>query len=68
MKLYAFQPDGHGEYSFFVIADSKEQALKLIKSHCKDKGINEYNHRGIDTDYYIVSELEPYQVIDNPND
>ena len=30
MKLYAFQPQGHGEQSFFTIAKSEEEAIKAL--------------------------------------
>lgn len=30
MKLFGFQPKGHGEYSFFTTAETKEEAIEKI--------------------------------------
>ncbi len=71
MKLYAFQPQGHGEQSFFTIAKSEEEAIKAVKKHIDThypKGsLNEYDAYGFGTDYYKMTVIEEGQVVENNN-
>lgn len=72
MKLYAFQPTGHGQKSFFVMAESEQEAkyaigTYLIDAFFKDK-LSKYDFEGWDTDYYTLTVLELWQVIMNGND
>jgi len=75
MKLYAFQPDGHGPSSFFVMAQSTEDAKEAI-----DRFINEIK-QDIDgrqhqlqlrsdwtTTEYMLTVCEQRDVITNDND
>ncbi len=66
IKLYVWQPDGHGEYSFFVAAKSKEEATAAIERYRgKDNLHNKSDGWG--TDYYSLTVLEVGQVITNDN-
>lgn len=40
LKLFCFQPKGHGEYSAFVMANSEEEARKFI-----DKAVVDHNKK-----------------------
>ena len=64
MKLYAFQPEGHGPLSFYVVAESEEDARNrisehLLKHHTKD-GKRTYNAEG----FYKVTVAEIGEVLE----
>lgn len=64
MKLYAFQPDGHGEQSFFVMAESEHEAKGFVDAYI------EANNPDCDrwgTDYYKMTVLDRGEVIENDN-
>ena len=42
MKLYAWYPEGHGSWSFFVMEETKEDAVKAIKQFIKDSKESNY--------------------------
>jgi hypothetical protein len=72
-KLYAFQPQGHGEYSFFVAANSEAEAIeavtKLVKEeYTRKEGGLMYEAGGWGTDYYKMTVVEQGQVVINCND
>lgn len=71
MKLYAFYPNGHGQFSFFVMADSEENArIKVTehikKNHTKDDVIN-YEAQGWGTDYYKCVVADENTILENDN-
>jgi hypothetical protein len=71
MKLYAFQPQGHGEQSFFTIAKSEEEAVKAVERYI-EKRYKKSNHfpweaAGWGTDYYKMTVLEEGEVVENDN-
>lgn len=68
MKLYSFCPSGHGELSFYIIAKSKEDAIKRIKAYIKDNNLDEYDYYGFGTDYYQITVTEPNCVLTSCND
>ena len=75
VRLFAWQPKGHGEYSFFVAATSEDEARKAVNDYIalhkgKDDGhyLNDYEIGGWETDYYKLTVLNPGQVITNCND
>ena len=76
MKLYAFQPKGHGQKSFFVIAESEQQAREFISNKIAELLANgedgfdysDYEFQGWGTDYYRLEILEVGQVVLNDND
>ena len=79
MKLYAFQPNGHGQFSFFVAAESEEAARAAVDTHIQNRqlGIGDkdewdylsaYDVKGWGTDYYRVTAVDPLTVISNAND
>jgi len=71
MKLYAYQPKGHGEYSFFTIAESEEEAKKAVDKYIAEtlteNATVKYEARGWGTDYYRLTVLKAGQVIENDN-
>ncbi len=72
MKLYAFQPRGHGELSFFTIAENDAQAIANVQKvidekHTKD-GKLEFEARGWGTDYYEMTIVGVNGVICNDNE
>ena len=74
-SLYAWQPKGHGEYSFFVAASSKAEAIKAIEKYIEehmdkddDHYLDEYNIKGWGTDYYDLTILPIGEAITNSND
>ena len=80
MKLYAFQPRGHGEFSFFVCAASEEEARQAVDAHIRQRkqqhvlAIERCDYEsdcraaGWGTDYYELTVFEPGQVAENDND
>lgn len=77
MKLYAFQPRGHGELSFFVCAASEDEARAAVEAEiARRKAISPWTPEKIDgfdvhgwgTDYYTLTVCEPGKVISNDND
>jgi len=83
LKLYAFQPDGHGPSSFFVVTGSVEDAyarvMKYVKDH-PDTQFTDYHYHGIELPYtkrlapnkvsngsYTLTISSPGEVIDNDN-
>ena len=76
MKLYAWQPRGHGELSWFVMADSEQAALDAINAEMTrrkalpfidDESIGEYECGGWGTDYYRLTVAGCGEVITNEN-
>lgn len=76
MKLYAWQPSGHGELSFFVIAESEDAARSAVQAHIEnglkkksflDGGISAYEVGGWGTDYYRLTVAEVDVVLTNNN-
>ncbi len=84
MKLYAWQPKGHGETSFFVMAENEDQAREYVEAEIA-KGWyyyaddateaaygqlprNDYSTDGWGTKYYTLTVADVGQVITNDND
>jgi len=75
MKLFAFRPNGHGEDSFFTIAESEEQARENIEKiilsgnsiYGKSKEGYPINCSGWNTDYYTLTVYEIGEVAINSN-
>lgn len=72
MKLYAWKPNGYGEYSFFVCAGNEQQARTVVDAHIEslkdDEYFSDYVTSGWGTDYYELTVVEPLNVITNCND
>jgi len=79
MKLYAWQPQGHGELSWFVCAESEADARAAVDreiarrmdlpAHDLDRlHPDSMEISGWGTDYYVLRVLEPLQVIYNCNE
>ena len=57
MKLYAWRPDGHGQLSFFVMAESEQAARAAVEAaveRIRGDG-RRYDVDGWGTDYYELS-------------
>jgi hypothetical protein len=71
MKLYAFQPKGHGEMSAFVMAESEQEARARIREAANAEEARRgwpVDLDGFDTDYYQIHALGPGEVVLNDND
>ncbi len=69
VMLYAWQPKGHGQYSFFVAAESEEEARKAVEKHMEeDEYIGSYEIDGWQTDYYELTVLPVGVATSNAND
>jgi hypothetical protein len=69
MKLYAWQPKGHGQYSFFVCAENEDAAHHAVDVEVKrlrDEGSN-YETDGWPSDYWELRIIEPETAIFNDN-
>ena len=70
MKLYAWRPDGHGQLSFFVMADS-EQAARAAVDAAVERILREgrrYDVDGWGSDYYELSVYAAGEVAEHYND
>lgn len=70
MKLYAWKPDGHGELSFFVMAESEAQAVACVEKEIdRMRASGKYCYfEGWGTDYYILTVVGPGVVVINENE
>jgi hypothetical protein len=69
VMLYAWQPKGHGQYSFFVAATSEEEARIAVEKHmAEDEYIDDYETEGWGTDYYELTILPVGVATSNAND
>lgn len=77
MKLFAFTPKGHGQQSFFVMANSEEEARHAVQNKINellagrgDDGCSysDYDFEGFGTDYYRLDVYELNHVALNSND
>lgn len=81
IKLYIFEPRGHGSLSFFVMAETEEEAFRLIDSEIERRlklkprdndyirnHLNDYACSGWGTEYYDLSVIEPGMVFTHTND
>lgn len=67
MKLFAFQPEGHGQISLFVMAETPDAAREACIRHIGNR-MRDYDYRGWGTDHYEMRELAVGEVVENPND
>ena len=75
VKLYSWQPNGHGQYSFFVASESLEDAnmalQKYIDEHIDkddEEYLDGYSIDGIGTDYYKLTISDVGTIVSNAND
>lgn len=70
MNLYAFQPSGYGQYSFFVMAENEDEAHRAIERYIEDTFDSTCNlpYAGFGTDVYKLTVLNRGEVIANAND
>lgn len=77
MNLYAWQPKGHGELSFFVMAETLDDAIRFVKTeidrrknleYFEDDFITEYEFGRFGTDYYDLTVVGVGVVLINNND
>lgn len=78
MRLYAWQPNGHGEYSWFVMAENEKAAREAVEREMDRRRsipagsgdldrITEYECGGWGTDYYTLTIADPGVVLANDN-
>lgn len=70
MKLFAFQPKRYGQYSFFVMAESENEAFRAVEKYIAENFDSTCNlpYAGFGTDSYKLTVLDCGQVISNAND
>lgn len=73
MKLYAYQPNGHGQQSFFVMAENEQAAKAAVENKIetlleKSNWFSYYHFEGWNTGFYILTEVGAGEVILNDND
>jgi hypothetical protein len=77
LRLFAFQPSGHGEPSFFVLASSEDEARKAIdarvaevyaSSEHEPYGYDAWKDNSYGPDYYQLTVVSRGEVIENDND
>lgn len=70
IKLFAFQPTGYGQYSFFVMAASEGEALQSVERYIEENfgSTCSYPYAGFGTDGYKLRVLGRGEVIVNAND
>jgi hypothetical protein len=66
IKLYAWQPDGHGSLSFFVAAGSEAEARAAIQQHIADEKIDNYECGGWPSDFDLIV-VDVGEVVTNDN-
>ena len=69
VKLYAWRPSGHGEYSFYVASTSEEAARIAVQAEVDDlRKRDVYGASGWGTDYYTLECVGLNEVMTNDND
>lgn len=70
MKLFAWQPDGHGEDSFFVMAENEAAAREAVEAFIRQpRSARDYvAASGWGTDYYKLTVADEGQVLTNLNE
>jgi serine protease inhibitor ecotin len=77
LRLFAWQPKGHGEMSIFVLAENEVEAIaaveaEMLRQEALDEDDDNYytcgSFNGWGTDYYVLTVAEPGQVIFNYNE
>lgn len=71
MELYSFKPDGHGQFSFFVMAETETEAIIAIEKERKKH--DDYDSDGFGFDdtaqpHYIKEVVGANVVLVNAND
>ena len=65
-KLYAWQPEGHGPLSFFVAADSKQEAEESVRRYLFENKTDNYDRGGWPLNFEL-SVVEKGIVVANDN-
>ena len=70
LKLFAFQPKGYGQYSFFVMAENETEARRAVEEYIENNFDSTCNlpYAGFGTDVYKLTVLNRGEVVDNAND
>jgi hypothetical protein len=71
MKMYVWTPNGHGQLSFFVVAENTEEAYNEVckkVENIKGTRFGDYECDGWGTDYYDLEEVKPMQVYTHVNE
>lgn len=70
-RLFVFEPDGHGEYTFGTIALTEEEAREKIDAYveaCTAGKKTDYHYARWGTDYYGCKEYHLNDVFEHSND
>jgi hypothetical protein len=71
LRLFVFDPIGHGPHSFSVIAQTEEEARQLVQAHVDSAhtlaGQLNYEAKGWGTGGYIVTAFEPGEIAEHEN-
>lgn len=70
MKLFCYQPSGHGQLSFYVIAENEAEAYQKVQEKVnalRAEG-HHYDCDGWGTDYYELIIADIGEVLTNAND
>jgi hypothetical protein len=59
-------PKGHGQLSWFVVAESEDQAISCVEEAMKHH--DPYDYDGWGTDYYCLTISAPNICVTNNND
>ena len=73
LKLYAWQPLGHGQQSMFVMARSEEKALTAVKNKIREEikendNFPDYDFSALGVDFYELTIVDENVVLLNEND
>ena len=70
MKLYAWQPNGYGQLSYYVMAESEKEAKAAVESSDDFEGWSSISYLKTSEkieDYYVLTVLNDLEVITNDN-
>ncbi|MCW5961580.1 MAG: hypothetical protein KIS76_15560 [Pyrinomonadaceae bacterium] len=70
MKLFAFQPSGYGQYSFFVMAEDLTEALHAVEKYIAETFDSTCSlpYAGFGTESFKLTVVDRGEVITNAND
>jgi hypothetical protein len=77
LKLYAWQPKGHGELSWFVVAETEAEAKDAVDREIARRlslpwdepdHIGDYDVEGWGSDYYTLTVAKRGQPVSNDNE
>lgn len=76
MKLYIFRPEGHGQYTLWVVAPNERFAKDIVQRYLREKNEahrKKYNSKNGAYEYYEsieeynIEDYEPGHIFENDN-